>query len=90
MSVIVPHYFCTEVDHDHNPVDTKGGQALFNATGLIGVSEPDDNEEVEDGDILDDVVNPNGKLVELEVAEALVNTEAVDCAAIKLAPRVLW
>lgn len=42
--------------------NNKEGQALFRATGFIGVSEPEDSEDVEEGDILeDDVVRPSGK-----------------------------
>lgn len=71
----------------------KDGQALLRATGFIGVSEPEDRDDVEDGDILDDdVVKPNGKHTVLpeEVVNpgrfALVKTELTDvgeaCAAL--------
>lgn len=42
--------------------NNKEGQALLRATGFIGVSEPEDKDDVEDGDILDEeVVRPSGK-----------------------------
>lgn len=51
----------------------------------MGVSEPEDNEDVEDGDILEElVVRPRGRatvLLELDVAAArpaLVNTELME------------
>lgn len=40
----------------------KEGQALFKAIGFIGVSDPEDKEDVDEGDILeDDVVRPRGR-----------------------------
>lgn len=58
--------------------DTFDDQALFNAIGLCGVSDPEDIEEV--GDILELVVSPRGTLLDAleDVAAArlaLVNTE---------------
>nr|CAH7739797.1 unnamed protein product [Callosobruchus chinensis] len=51
-----------EVDQGHLPANTTTGQALFKATGFIGVSEPDDSDDVEEGDILDEVVvRPRGR-----------------------------
>lgn len=51
---------CTlaEVDQGHSGTES---QALFSATGFSGVSEPEDIDEVDDGDILEEfVVKPNG------------------------------
>lgn len=55
-----PFLVCTPVEVDQGQIAIDC-QALFSATGLIGASEPEDIEDADDGDILDVVVNPNGK-----------------------------
>lgn len=97
-----PHWSCTlaEVDQGHKLATAEGQATLFRATGFNGVSEPDDSDDVDEGDILEElVVKPSGipTPLELEVAAArlaLVSTSddggiAFCCAAAKLAPIVL-
>jgi hypothetical protein len=71
-----------EVDQGQGPATTVVGQALFSATGLRGVSEPDDSDDVDDGDSREElVVKPRGSPgpeLAMEVAAArlaLVSTE---------------
>lgn len=78
-------YICREVVQGQIAASAAEGQALFNATGFRGVSDPDDKEDVDDGDIRDVlVVSPSGiptAPLELDVAAtklALVSTEVRD------------
>lgn len=76
---------------------------MFKATGLTGVSDPDDSEDVDEGDILEEeLVKPNGRPIAEAELVALVDTKLCEacaalmfcaaltafCAAIKLAPSV--
>lgn len=74
MSVIVHLGHYTEVDQGHTPPTIVGGQALFNAIGFNGVSDPDDKDDVEDGDSLEVFVSPKG-VEEAAAKLALVSIE---------------
>lgn len=89
-------HICTlaEVDQGHSGTES---QALFSATGFSGVSEPEDIEDVDDGDILDEfVVKPNGNTggpLALEEGAALLLFKkpllpVLCCADINPAPKV--
>lgn len=64
------------------------GQALFRATGFRGGSEPDETDDVDEGDILAEVVRPRGTgwLEGLGMALGTVDVAAPCCMLAKLAP----
>lgn len=62
-------YTLEEVEnHCNNPI---GGQALFRAIGFKGVSEPEEIEDVEEGESLGFVTKPRGKPDPLVAGERL-------------------